>query len=80
MLRFRLREQIADREFAERRRISLQEIAEATGLSRMTLSKLINHHGANVQTDVIDKLCTYFGCKIEDLVQHVPDDRGDALG
>lgn len=53
--------------------MTLQEIAEATGLNRMTLSKLANQHGANVQTDVVDKLCTYFRCRIEDLVEHVPE-------
>lgn len=77
MLRFKLRERIADLEFKQRRRIPLQEIAETTGLSRMTLSKLVNQHGANVQTDVIDKLCIYFGCRVEDLVEYVcPDSEG----
>lgn len=75
MLRFKLRERIADQEFRERRRVQLQEIAAVTGLNRMTLSKLVNHHGANVQTDVLDKLCTYFGCRVEDLVEHVPDEK-----
>ena len=73
MLRFKIKERIAELEFRERRRVTLQEIADATGLNRMTLSKLANQHGANVQTDVVDKLCTYFGCKIEDLVEHVQD-------
>jgi putative transcriptional regulator len=73
MLRFKLRERIADLEFRERRRVQLQEIAAETGLNRMTLSKLVNHHGANVQTDVLDKLCTYFNCRVEDLVVHVSD-------
>lgn len=73
MLRFKLKERIADLEFRERRRVQIQEIAAATGLNRMTLSKLVNQHGANVQTDVLDKLCTYFGCRVEDLVEHVPD-------
>jgi putative transcriptional regulator len=73
MLRFKLKERIADLEFRERRRVPIQEIAEVIGLNRMTLSKLVNQHGANVQTDVLDKLCTYFRCRIEDLVEHVPD-------
>lgn len=73
MLRFKLRERIADLEFRERRRVPLQEIAEATGLNRMTLSKLINQHGANVQTDVIDRLCAYFGCRVEDLMEFVDE-------
>lgn len=79
MLRFKLRERIADLEFRERRRVPIQEIADATGLNRMTLSKLVNLHGANVQTDVVDKLCSYFNCRVEDLVEHLPDSpRGDS--
>ena len=73
MLRFKLSERIADKEFKERRRITALEISEATGINRMTLSKLMNKHGANVQTDNLDRLCTYFGCRIEDLVEHVAD-------
>lgn len=77
MLRFKLAERISDLEFQARRRVTLHEIAEGTGLNRMTLSKLINQHGANVQTDVVDKLCTYFKCRIEALLEHVPDTNPD---
>jgi len=80
MLRFKLRELISELEFRERRRIQLQEIATATGLNRMTLSKLANQHGANVQTDVLDKLCSYFACRIEELVEHVPEVAQDPTG
>lgn len=73
MLRFKLSERIADKQFKERRRITALEISEATGINRMTLSKLMNKHGANVQTDNLDRLCTYFGCRIEELVEHVDD-------
>ena len=72
MLRFKVSERIADKEFKERRRITVLEISEATGINRMTLSKLMNKHGANVQTDNLDRLCAYFGCRIEDLVEHIP--------
>ena len=72
MLRFKLREKIADYEFHERKRLQLQDLAAATGLNRMTLSKLVNQRGPNVQTDVLDKLCCYFECRIEELVEHVP--------
>lgn len=73
MLRFKLSERIADKEFKERRRITALEISQATGINRMTLSKLMNKHGANVQTDNLDRLCSYFGCRIEELVEHVVD-------
>jgi putative transcriptional regulator len=39
----------------------------------MTLSKLANHKGHNASSDVIDKLCDYFGCPIQDLVEHIPN-------
>ncbi|HEX7369996.1 MAG TPA: helix-turn-helix transcriptional regulator [Rhodanobacteraceae bacterium] len=82
MLRFKLRERIADLEFKERRRVTIQEVAAATGLSRMTLSKLINEHGANIQTDALDRLCRFFDCKVEELVEYVvaTDHADDVLG
>ena len=72
MLRFKLKERIADKEFAEKRRVSLSEIAEATGIGRITLSRMLNH-GSNVRSDTLDRLCSYFGCRIEELVEHLPD-------
>ena len=71
MLRFRLKELLADREFREGRVITLTEVARATGVHRMTLSKVANHRGYNPTADVLDKLCDYFGCRIEQLVEHV---------
>jgi DNA-binding Xre family transcriptional regulator len=75
VLRFRLKELIAEREFAQGRVITLVEIAEATGIHRMTLSKLSNHRGYNPTADVLDRLCDYFGCRIEQLVEHLPNQK-----
>ena len=72
MLRFRLKELLAEREFNEGRVITLTEVAAATGVHRMTLSKIANHRGYNPTADVLDKLCNYFSCRIEQLVEHVP--------
>lgn len=73
MFRFHLKSLLADKEFKEGRRITLIEVAEATGLNRMTLSKVANNKRAAVNSDVLDKLCAYFECRIEELVTHVPD-------
>jgi len=73
MLRFKLKELIAEKEFQEGRVITLVEIAESTGIHRMTLSKLANHRGYNPSADILDRLCTYFKCRIESLVEHFPD-------
>jgi putative transcriptional regulator len=72
MLRFKLKERIADKEFREKRRVSLIEVAEKTGIGRITLSRMLNH-STNVRSDTLDKLCAYFECRIEELVEFVPN-------
>lgn len=72
MLRYKLKERIADKEFAERRRVTIQEIAQATGITRNTLSKMLNQHGASVRSENFDRLCAYFGCRIEEIVEYIP--------
>ncbi|MEJ5209550.1 helix-turn-helix transcriptional regulator [Denitratimonas sp. CY0512] len=74
MIRFRLPELIADKAFKERRVVPLAEVAQATGVHRATLSKIANQPGANIGTDVIDKLCRYFGCQPGDLLTYVEED------
>ena len=73
MIRFRLTELIADKAFKERRVVSLSEVAEATGVHRATLSKMANQPGANIGTDVISKLCKYFGCQPGELLMYVEE-------
>lgn len=73
MIRYHLKELIADKEFAERRRITIGEIAKETGINRMTLSRIINHPGHSTVTDNLDALCNYFGCDIEQLITHIKD-------
>ena len=72
MIRFRLKELMAEREFKENRVITLAEVAEATGIHRVTLSKIANNRGYHTGTDILDRLCAYFGCQVGDLVVHVP--------
>lgn len=73
MIRFKLAEQLEKKQFRDSRRITIQEVSEATGINRSTLSKILNLKGYSTGTDVLDKLCVYFGCRIEDLVEHVGD-------
>jgi putative transcriptional regulator len=73
MIRFRLKELVAEKEFQERRIIPMTEVATKTGINRMTLSKIANHPGYSTVTDNLDRLCSYFGCRIEQLLEHIPD-------
>lgn len=73
MIRFRLKELIAEKSYREDRRITLEEISGETGIHRTTLSKISNQKGYNTTTDVLDKLCMYFGVKVGDLAEYVDE-------
>ena len=72
MIRVRLKELIAEKEFRERRVVTLKEVSEATGIYRTTLTKIANEPGYNTGTDNLDRLCSYFSCPIEKLLEHIP--------
>ncbi|MET0087123.1 MAG: helix-turn-helix transcriptional regulator [Sedimenticola sp.] len=73
MIRYRLKERLADREFTEGRRITLDEISRETGISRPTLTRITNQRGYSTSTEILEKLCVYFGCQVCDLVEYVAD-------
>ncbi len=73
MIRFRLQELIAEKQFREGRRVTLIEVSEATGINRVTLSKMVNQRGYSTVTENLDRLCRYFDCKIEQLAEYVTD-------
>ena len=72
MIRFKLKERMADKEFRERRRITLIEVATATRIGRITLSRMLKHNHA-VQSDTLDKRYVYFECNIHNLTEHVAE-------
>ncbi len=74
MIRFRIRERIADMSFKSGQRVTLESVAEATGIHRATLSKLTSQRPYNTTTDNLDKLCTFFGCTWAEIAEYVPDD------
>jgi len=75
MIRFRLKELMADKGFREKRVITITEVASATGINRMTLSKIANHPGYSTVTDNLDRLCDYFDCELGQLAEHISSKR-----
>ena len=73
MIRFKLKELLANKEFNERRVIPLAEVAKETGIHRGTLSKIANEVPCNTVTDNIDKLCRYFQCGVAEVMEFVED-------
>lgn len=74
MIRFRLAELLAEKGFREGRRVEIGEVADATGIHRSTLSRIINVRGANVTAANMDRLCRFFACALSELAEYVPDD------
>ena len=79
MIRFRLSELIADAQFRSGRRVTLLEISEATGINRMTLSRMTNVRGYSTSTDTIEKLCRFFKCDVGAVAQYVDDPATEAV-
>ena len=71
MIRVLLKQQLDKKSFAERRRITLKEVSERTGISNATLSRIANIPGYNTNTDTINALCSYFGCEPADLLEFI---------
>ena len=71
MIRYRLKELLAEKEFSEGRRITLVEIAEATGIHRATLSKISNERGYSTGTEHLDRHSKLFECRNEQIVEYV---------
>ena len=74
MIRFHLKRIISDWEFREGRRLTIGELAEKSQVTRPTLSRILNQKRYNTTTENIGRLCAFFDCRMEDLVEFVPDD------
>jgi putative transcriptional regulator len=73
VIRIRLKQLLDDKAFNERRRITLNEVAEKTGISRPTLTRIANSPGYNTNTETIDALCRYFKCAPGDLLERIDE-------
>jgi putative transcriptional regulator len=78
MIRIRLAELMAEHSFRAGRRVEWREVAEATGIHRATLSKMVSSIGYNATIANIDRLCRYFECATGDLLVYVPDEDAPA--
>lgn len=74
MIRYHLKHLIADLEFKLGERVSLKDISEKTGIHLSTLSRIANQKAPNTTIGNIEKICRYFGCRIEELVEILPED------
>ena len=74
MIRIKLIQLLDEKGFKERRRITISEVAEKTGISRATLTRIANVPGNVTNTDTLDALCEYLECQPGDLLVYIPND------
>lgn len=54
-----------------KKNVNIQDVSDATGLSRKSISKLYNETSIQITFDVIARLCIYFNCEVNDLLELV---------
>lgn len=53
------------------RDMSKRDLMKATDISKSTMDKM--GRSEQVSMEIIDRLCNYFGCEVEDIIQHCRD-------
>ena len=59
------------------RRVSLGEISEKTGIHLSTLSRIANQKASNTTIGNLEKICQFFDCELQELVEFVQDEQGE---
>ena len=65
---------MADLAFRTGERVTLESVAEATGIHRGTLSKIASPRPCNTTTDHLDALCRFFSCSLSEIAEFVPEE------
>ena len=54
------------------RRLKIADVARDTGLNRGTLTRMYYETAERLDVDVLDRLCAYLGCSLDQLIEYVP--------
>jgi len=74
MIRVLVKKLLDDKNFNESSKITLNQVAEETGISRPTLNRIVNQPGYKTNTDAINALCHFFDCTPNELLEYKRDD------
>lgn len=55
------------------RNIKQKELSTATGIRPNTISDMMNDTYKHISKENLDKLCKYFNCKVEDIIEYVEE-------
>ena len=57
------------------KRYTIVEVSKLTGMSTSTISNLYNEKVKRLDFDTLEKLCQLFNCKVQDIIEYIPDDK-----
>ena len=55
------------------KRMNIQKVSDLTGISRTTLSKIVNDKFTRIDLNTIKQLCKVLECTTQDLLEYIPD-------
>lgn len=50
-----------------------KQLMIATSISKSTMDKM--GRGEQVSMDIIDRLCSFFNCHVEDIIEHIQENK-----
>ena len=56
------------------RRLKISDVARDTQINRGTLTRMFHETAERVDLDAVSRLCAYLNCRIQDLLEFVPDE------
>jgi len=57
------------------KKLKVADIARDLGLHRNTITLLYDETATRVDLETLNKLCVYFGCRVEDILEFIPDEK-----
>ncbi len=57
-----------------KRKLNITDLARETGVNRGTITRLYHETASRIELEVVDTLCKYFECGIEDLFEFIEDE------
>jgi putative transcriptional regulator len=55
------------------KKLRVADVARDLGVHRNTITLLYDETATRIDLDTMNKLCTYLGCNVEDLLEYIPD-------
>jgi putative transcriptional regulator len=55
------------------RKMKISDLSRDTGINRGTATRLYHETAERVEIDVINALCRYFNCSVNEIFEYIPD-------